>query len=61
MFNVMRGGIFSNGYRIDTQDFIEFVSLRNPTALTEHKEFFSELPTPMNIRDLHTRAEASRI
>ena len=59
MFNVMRGGIFSNGYQVNTQDFIDFVSARNRAVLTEHKAFFSELPTGMNILDLHNKAEAS--
>jgi len=59
MFNVMRGGIFSNGYRIHTQDFIDFVAVRNHTVLIENKAFVSDLPSEMNILDLHARAEAS--
>src|SRR6266498_3630568 len=59
MFNVMRGGIFSNGYRIQTQDFIDFVSVRNRIILTENKTFFSELPAELNILDLHAHAQAS--
>lgn len=57
MFNVMRGGIFADGYDIQTQDFLEFVSVRNPAALMEHTAFFSALPSKMNILDLHARAE----
>ncbi|MEW6402103.1 MAG: hypothetical protein AB1649_09900 [Chloroflexota bacterium] len=59
MFNVMRGGIFSNGYEIQTKDFIDFVKLRNREVLADHAAFFSALPTEMNILDLHTRADAS--
>jgi hypothetical protein len=59
MFNVMRGGIFSNGYRIDAQDFIEFVSARDRAILNEQKTFFSELPAEMSILDLHTKAETN--
>jgi len=58
MFNVMRGGIFANGYDIHTDDFMEFVSVRNPAVLTENAEFFAALPREMNIPDLHARAEA---
>ena len=58
MFNVMRGGIFANGYDIDTDDFMEFVSVRNPAILTEHAEFFAGLPPEMDILELHARAEA---
>lgn len=59
MFNVMRGGIFSDGYEIQTKDFIDFVSVRNRDVMTKHKSFFSELPAEMNIVDLHARANAS--
>ena len=45
MFNVMRGGIFADGYKVHTQDFIEFISVRNRTVLEEHAAFFSELPS----------------
>ena len=59
MFNVMRGGIFANGYNVDKQDFIEFVSVRNPVVLTENALFFSELPSESNLLDLYARAQAS--
>jgi hypothetical protein len=59
MFNVMRGGIFSNGYNIQAQDFIDFVKVRNRDVITNHAVFFSELPAEMNILDLYARAEAS--
>ncbi|HET9913468.1 MAG TPA: hypothetical protein VFQ13_16350, partial [Anaerolineales bacterium] len=59
MFNVMRGGIFASGYKFQAQDFIEFVSVRNPTVLAENETFFSELPAETTIPNLHARAEAS--
>jgi hypothetical protein len=59
MFNVMRGGIFSNGYDIHTQDFIDFVTVRNRDVVVKQAAFFAALPAQMNILDLHTRAEAS--
>jgi hypothetical protein len=59
MFNVMRGGIFSEQYEIHTEDFVEFISVRDHTVLTEHKDFFSNLPPEINVLDLHARAEAS--
>jgi hypothetical protein len=61
MFNVMRGGYFSDQYQIHTKDFIEFVSVRNRTILDENAVFFSSLPSKMNIRELHTQAEASGV
>ncbi len=59
MFNVMRGGIFSNGYQIQSRDFIDFVSVRNHAMLTEHKAFFESLPAEMNLLDLHAQAEST--
>ena len=59
MFNVMRGGIFADGYQVHAQDFTEFVSIRNRAVLTENAAFFSSLPPSMDIRDLHARAEGS--
>ena len=59
MFNVMRGGIFSNGYDIHIQDFIDFITVRDRNAVATHSAFFSGLPAEMNILDLHARAEAS--
>lgn len=59
MFNVMRGGIFADGYNIHRQDFIDFVSVRNHAVLAENQTFFSELPSQLNNLDLYARAEAS--
>ncbi|RPI90530.1 MAG: hypothetical protein EHM40_18130 [Chloroflexi bacterium] len=59
MFNVMRGGIFAGGYNFHTQDFIEFMAVRNRAVLAENEAFFSDLPSEGNISDLHARAEAS--
>jgi hypothetical protein len=59
MFNVMRGGIFADGYRVHKKDFIEFISVHSRTVLEENAAFFSELPEEMDILNLHARAEAS--
>jgi hypothetical protein len=59
MFNVMRGGIFSDQYKLRSEDFIDFVSVRNHSVLDENKNFFAELPHEMDILELHARAEAS--
>ena len=59
MFNVMRGGIFADQYRVNTVDFIEFVSIRNRTVLDENAAFFSELPAEIDISDLQALAEES--
>ena len=59
MFNVMRGGVFVNEYRVHTPDFINFVSVRNRKILFDNSEFFSGLPDEMTIMDLHTSVETS--
>ncbi len=59
MFNTMRGGSFADQYQVHTQDFIEFLSVRNPAILVEKASFFSELPPEISLSALQTRAEAS--
>lgn len=57
MFNVMRGGIFAEGYKICKQDFVEFISIRNPAVLAESAAFFSALPSELSVLDLQAQAE----
>jgi hypothetical protein len=59
MFNAMRGGIFTDQYKVDSKDFIDFLSIRNRTTLDEQAAFFSELPPELNILDLQARAETN--
>lgn len=59
MYNVMRGGIFADQYRIDTADFIEFVGTHSRAVLEANAEFFSALPASMDVSELHSWADAS--
>jgi hypothetical protein len=59
MFNAMRGGIFADQYRVQTLDFIDFVSARNREVLAQNQEFFANLPPQTNIFDLQDRASGS--
>jgi len=59
MFNVMRGGVFTNQYRVNKGEFIEFVSVRNRSILKKRASFFSKLPEKFDIPTLHGLAEAS--
>jgi hypothetical protein len=59
MFNAMRGGIFADQYRIQAQDFVDFISPRNREALAQNQEFFSNLPAQTDILELQSRAMAS--
>ena len=59
MFNVMRGGIFFDQYKLRTENFIEFVSTHNRLVLNENAAAFAKLPPEMNILELHDWAAAS--
>ncbi|MGA2505191.1 MAG: hypothetical protein ABSG01_13980 [Anaerolineales bacterium] len=59
MFNEMRGGLFADQYQVHSQDFVEFLSVRNPSILAEKASFFSELPSVISISALQARSEAS--
>jgi hypothetical protein len=59
LFNVMRGGIFSENYTIRKDDFVDFVRVRNQPVLLAQAEFFSQLPAEFRIDDLvHQAAQA---
>jgi hypothetical protein len=58
LFNVMRGGVFADQYRVHKEDFLEFVALRNRAVLEEHAAFFSALPPATSSMDLQVRAAA---
>ena len=51
-YNVMRGGIPLEGYRIDTKDFQRFVASRNATVAAEHAVFLHSLPEWLPLCDL---------
>ncbi len=59
LFNVMRGGIFVDGYGVDTVDFVDFVGVRNRRLLREQAGFFAELPDHVDHSALLTRAVAA--
>ncbi len=56
LFNIMRGGIFASGYRIERDDLIDFVEARNHSLITAHPDWFAELPEQLSIQELYTRA-----
>jgi hypothetical protein len=59
MFNVMRGGVFGDQYRIKSSEFIGFVACRDHPLLEEHEGFFSGLPSMIHLSDLLAKAEAT--
>jgi len=43
LFNVMRGGIFPDGYQVDSADLLSFVRQANSAAAARHRTFFRNL------------------
>ncbi|MBN1565438.1 MAG: hypothetical protein JXA10_16445, partial [Anaerolineae bacterium] len=60
MFNVMRGGIFADQYRVDTADLRDFIAIHHPALLRDQADFFAALPPTITLAALKTRAEATR-
>ncbi len=56
MFNIMRGGVFANGYQVETADLRDFVRTRNRRALAAHQAWFDALPATLDLPDLYDRA-----
>jgi len=58
MFNVMRGGIFTNNYTISKSDFVFFVKQTNTQLYQKHQAFLSSLSEELNYKDLLSQIEA---
>lgn len=48
LFNIMRGGIYAQGYVITTTDFIEFASKWNKKVVEQNRDFIQQLPEKIN-------------
>ncbi len=59
MFNVMRGGIFANGYCVAKSDLLDFVQIRNRPLLAKYADWFADLPEQIEIQALYKRAETA--
>lgn len=57
LFNVMRGGIFSEQYWVDKQDLFDFVFTHSKKTAQTCENFFIDLPDRINILDLYQLAE----
>ncbi len=56
LFNIMRGGIFVDNYRVERDDLCDFVRVRNRAVLADHADWFAGLPPQLSIQDLYARA-----
>jgi hypothetical protein len=59
LFNIMRGGIFDNGYQIDSEDFRAFVQQANKPLYARHKPAFDSMPARLNLDELISRLPQS--
>jgi hypothetical protein len=60
LFNIMRGGIFADGYQVDKHDLLAFVRTRNRPVLAAQATWFETLPDKIDIRALYTHAAAAK-
>ena len=57
-YNVMRGGVPLDGYRIHVGDLVDFVEKRNRHVAGRHSEFLASLPERIERRELQHRIAA---
>jgi hypothetical protein len=60
LFNVMRGGVPTDGYRIDAADFCSFVEQRSPATLGRCTRLLAGMPATLTVSELIEGARASR-
>ncbi len=57
LFNIMRGGIFDNDYKVDKEDFRSFICTANRKVAEKYNSVISELPEEINHYDLLQQVE----
>jgi hypothetical protein len=58
LFNIMRGGVFADGYKVDSRDVLAFVQNANREVAGRHAAFFRRLPGAVLYRQLVATAGA---
>ncbi|KAA3664675.1 MAG: hypothetical protein DWQ04_04530 [Chloroflexi bacterium] len=56
LFNIMRGGIFANGYQVEKDDLGDFLQVRNRPIFDAQSDWFANLPAQMSVRELYDLA-----
>ena len=59
MFNIMRGGVFVDNYRVQKNDFVAFATQFNKHVVAQHESFFTGLPESFNYDDLIGQAQGN--
>lgn len=57
LFNIMRGGIFDDGYTIEKHDFIQYISKANTESFSENEKQLNTLPESFSLSFLKNIAE----
>ncbi len=52
LFNIMRGGVFDNGYTIDSKDFESYLATVNKNVHSKQKDFLKNLPEEISYQQL---------
>jgi len=60
LFNIMRGGVFCNGYTIEKTDFVNFIKIRNITIFKNFSLFFDSLPNDFTIESIILWSKAEK-
>ncbi len=58
LFNIMRGGVYADGYTIERDDFRAFVGVWNKDVAAHQADFFNQLPSSINFNELRLKVEA---
>lgn len=56
LYNIMRGGIYADGYTIDTNDFKDFVKMWNSYVYSKQESFLNSLSDTVDYNDLLKQA-----
>jgi hypothetical protein len=59
LFNIMRGGIFTNNYVVETEDLITFVQQINRRVFDQYREWFNSFGPTIQYSELVNAAEQS--
>ncbi|ALO16435.1 hypothetical protein L21SP5_02815 [Salinivirga cyanobacteriivorans] len=59
LFNIMRGGVFEDQYRIEKADLIDFVHTFNQSIADKYQDFFNQFDDSLNYFVLLEKAEKS--
>ena len=52
LFNIMRGGIFDDGYSIEKEDFEKYLFNANKSVFQSHKNAYGKLPERFSLQEL---------